>query len=593
MMKKQRVRKANTNVLAIDLSTLASNAEQVPGDALLCGSCSAVFSSHSKVEANDTWVCEFCNHANIAQLDDEEKPKSETVEFLVEPAPAAKAADAASPLIIFCVDISGSMCSSTEVPGNFKLKGVKAPSANFLLEAGDDRNQMNSRGVTYVSRLQCVQAAIESQLETMSTQMPNARVALVTFNRDVTVYGDCVSTSVPTVVSGSKLDSYDQLFAIGQQHKNMKPISETKLKIVEKLMALEEDGATALGPAIAVCLGMTHDSIASRIVLATDGLSNTGVGAMDIQSLLGDAEKYYEKLSGVAKTQSTTVNIVGIRGGDSVRMTMLGKLADSTQGEVNLVDPLNIVSEFASMLNTNIVATNVTVKLLLHKGLSLVTADASKLMMKRAPGPGAGSDSEEAQRNNTEQVVGNAYEDSELTFEYEVLNAAKLKEIFDARARILALPGDLPADQKNLPFQVQIKYTKLDGSKCLRTITRTQAITHDRGLVEQNVNATMLGTHAWAQSAQLAERGHYEAAILNNAQMSSTIARASPAAALSSNYAAGTANFNQHMRAGMRRQQEQQSRGLFSASSAALDDDDEAQTTVLQFKSARKTKKGL
>lgn len=609
------MRKANTNVLAIDLSTLASNAELIPGDACLCKSCSAVFSSHSNIESNGTWVCEFCNTPNDAELDDEEKPKSETIEFLIEPAPATSA-DASAPVIIFCVDISGSMCSSTEVPGNFKLKGQR--NNNSLLEAGDDRRQYYpgaNMNVTYVSRLQCVQAAIEAQLESMATLTPQARVALVTFNRDVTIYGDCVSTSVPTVVSGAKLDSYEQLVSIGEQHKDLKPISETKAKLIEKLMKLEEDGSTALGPAAAVCLGMARGSLGARIVLATDGLSNTGVGAMDVEALMHEAQEYYEKLAVVAMGQSTTVNIVGIRGGDSVRMTLLGKLADATQGEVNLVDPLNIVSEFASMLNSSIVATNVSVKLLLHKGLSLVKIDASKIV----PGAvNANANAMDVESTSSVQTVGNAYDDSELTFEYEVGDAAKLKNLFDERARTLSLPGELPDDLKTLPFQVQITFTKLDGSKCLRTITRTQAMTTNRSLVEQNANTGMLGAHAWAQSARLAEQGHYEAAIVNNMQMNSVLSRA-PAernASRFEQYSRGTEEFNRHMRTGIKKahapqqqqQQQQEAGGLFggfafgsaapaplapSSAASALDDDDEASTRVLQFKSNRKAKKGL
>ena len=597
-IEKRKVRKANTNVLAIDLSTLASNAELIPGDPYICKSCTAVFSSHSKSEDNGSWICEFCNTTNDIQIDDEEKPKSETVEFLVEPAPATSG-DASAPVIIFCVDISGSMCSSTEVPGNFKLKGQR--NNNNLLEAGDDRRQYfpgANRNVTYVSRLQCVQAAIESQLESMATNTPQARVALVTFNRDVTIYGDCLSTSVPTVVSGAKLDSYDQLLEIGEQHKNMKPISETKAKLIEKLMKLEEDGSTALGPAVAVCLGMARGSLGARIVLATDGLSNTGVGAMDVEALMHEAQEYYEKLAVVSMGQSTTINIVGIRGGDSVRMTMLGKMADATQGEVNLVDPLNIVSEFASMLNSSIVATNVSVKLLLHKGLSLVKVDASKLI----PGaPRSESAMDVSAESSAEQSVGNAYDDSELTFEYEVGNSAKLKELFDERARILSLPGELPEEFKTLPFQVQITFTKLDGSKCLRTITRTQAITHNRTLVEQSADTGMLGAHAWAQSARLAEQGHYEAAILNNMQMNSVLSRAPQAnSAQFEQYSRGTEDFNRHMRVGRKKAavqiQQNEMAGApapSAASASALDDDDEASTRVLQFKSNRKAKKGL
>jgi hypothetical protein len=298
---------------------------------------------------------------------------------------------------------------------------------------------------------------------------------------------------------------------------------------------------------------------------------------------------------------------------------MLGKMSDASQGEVNLVDPLNIVSEFASMLQSKIVATHVTIKLLLHKGLRLVNIDASKLVpgapSQVPPAPSSNRmQTDEDSASATEQTVGNAYDDSELTFEYEVKSAAKLEEIFAERAKLVS------DSEKTLPFQVQITYTKLDGSKCIRVITRTQAITHDRAQAERTVNAGMLGTHAWAQSARLAEQGHYEAAMVNNMQMGAMFSRAPISAKQSAQYAEGTSNFNAHMRTGLKKKSAAshsaaapapyppalggaQPQGYASAAPAyaaqqqqqqqALFDDDDASTAVLQFKGNRKARKNL
>ena len=43
---------------------------------------------------------------------------------------------------------------------------------------------------TYVSRIQCVKAAIEKQIEEMSKGADQRRVGIVTFNNEVTVIGD-------------------------------------------------------------------------------------------------------------------------------------------------------------------------------------------------------------------------------------------------------------------------------------------------------------------------------------------------------------------------------------------------------------------
>lgn len=42
-----------------------------------------------------------------------------------------------------------------------------------------------NRNVTYISRLQCLQAAIYHQLEQFSKDHPDRKVALVTFNNEV------------------------------------------------------------------------------------------------------------------------------------------------------------------------------------------------------------------------------------------------------------------------------------------------------------------------------------------------------------------------------------------------------------------------
>jgi hypothetical protein len=47
-----------------------------------------------------------------------------------------------------------------------------------------------SGNITYVSRLQCVQAAIDNQITEMSKGAPDRKLGIVTFNSDVTIIGD-------------------------------------------------------------------------------------------------------------------------------------------------------------------------------------------------------------------------------------------------------------------------------------------------------------------------------------------------------------------------------------------------------------------
>jgi hypothetical protein len=68
-------------------------------------------------------------------------------------------------------------------------------------------------GMTYVSRLQCVQSAIDNQLSEMQKNNPDRKIGLVTFNNEVTIIGD--GTKDPITVTGDKLFNYEHLLNSG------------------------------------------------------------------------------------------------------------------------------------------------------------------------------------------------------------------------------------------------------------------------------------------------------------------------------------------------------------------------------------------
>jgi len=170
---------------------------------------------------------------------------------MLEP-PKEKTKLTTSTTIVFCIDISGSMCVTTELVGKkIKLKGDRTQELASLNNEG--LNQFlpgQRRDVTYVSRLQCVQAAIEGQLQTLQKEYPNANVGLVCFNGDVAIIGD--GTKEPVIVTGDKLNDYNTLLNIGREYKMETPISISKDALTDKLLKLLETGPTALGPAMTV-----------------------------------------------------------------------------------------------------------------------------------------------------------------------------------------------------------------------------------------------------------------------------------------------------------------------------------------------------
>ena len=190
---RRKVEAASTNVIVLDLPSLVTNATIMTGEPLAC-KCGAVFSSVSAVDKTSNkpvWSCDFCGVANDFTLSDEEKPAVDTVDYLISGPTAVGDASADTHTVILVCDFSGSMAVTTET--NQKLKGRAAASADVLAfrEQGAAQYLPNERrDVQYVSRLQCVQAAVEYQIETLAKKSPNVKVGVVVFNSEVTCLGD-------------------------------------------------------------------------------------------------------------------------------------------------------------------------------------------------------------------------------------------------------------------------------------------------------------------------------------------------------------------------------------------------------------------
>lgn len=228
-----------------------------------------------------------------------------------------------------------------------------------------------------------------------------------------------------------------------------KPIKDTSGILSAKLMALEETGPTALGPALASAIALAGTGApGSAVVLCTDGLSNIGLGAFDEIHSKDDEKKvneFYETLGEYAKSKGVTVSVISIEG-EECKISTLSTLAELTGGTVERVDPIQLTQNFANILQLPVIATNVITRVKLHKGLEFRNEDPVNL-------------SEDKTLMVRDQ--GNVTEETEITFEYRLKN---LKELIKM--------DDLDLTQiKSFPFQAQITYSALDGSKCVRIIS--------------------------------------------------------------------------------------------------------------------------
>uniref|UniRef100_A0A6A7G8Q6 Sec23/Sec24 trunk domain containing protein n=2 Tax=Hirondellea gigas TaxID=1518452 RepID=A0A6A7G8Q6_9CRUS len=527
--KSRRRQHVNTNVVSVSLGSLAVEADQLQtGDPEFCSEkgCRCLFNSASKLnrpedesknegepvaelpmleEGQRLWHCEFCGKINAVDVEDEEMPKGESQDYILEPAPAMEQDKKVEDdrLMIFCIDISGSMCVSKEVPGKFKLKGDHTQDLAALNENHEDQFMPNqNRNTTWVSRLQAVQAAVNAQLEILQKTRPKYRVGLVTFARDVTIYGD--GTTAIEVVAGDKLADLAKLQDIGRKYALEVPIEKSMNDLAEKLFGLEESGPTALGPGLAVAVAMASVKNGSEVILCTDGLANVGLGTLDASS---DAEKekaenWYEGMGNYASMNGVTVNVISISD-EECQLENVGRVADMTGGSVDKIDSLQITHKFSGILQNPVIATNVNATMFVHRGLRLRTDDEDETVVPAAAASSSSSSSESvpAKKKNPNFVVdrvsrdiGNVTKETEIFFEYSIRK--------DEMVRWKHLSG--------LPFQVQIQYTRLDGSRCIRVITQVKEITHSKEEAEADVDIAVMAANAVQKSAQLAQKGDYE-----------------------------------------------------------------------------------
>eukprot|EP01126_Amoeba_proteus_P021701 TRINITY_DN2209_c0_g1_i2.p1 TRINITY_DN2209_c0_g1~~TRINITY_DN2209_c0_g1_i2.p1 ORF type:complete len:574 (-),score=157.19 TRINITY_DN2209_c0_g1_i2:286-2007(-) len=430
------------------------------------------------------WKCEFCSFDNHLDLDEEELPKASAIDYLLEP--AMEVVNNLDDIVVFCIDVSGSMCCTSEVEGDFKIR-TNPSLEDSLREFIETRNgeladqflPNQARNVTYVSRLQCVQAAVSDQIERMAKENPNKRVAIVTFGNDITIF---LPDGRSHVVTGDHLYDYDYLLSCVDRLKIdlHRGVKETEQELINHVVGLSETGATALGPALLTSIGIASKRKGSAVILCTDGIANIGLGSLedltDENALTHSSPTFYKQVALTAAEQGVSVSIVGIKGAQS-RMEYIAKIAADTKGYNDILDPVHLTKGFNFILENKIVATDVSVVMILHKGLKFRherVADSNLELQK------------------VQKQVGNCTNNTILTFEYRKKNGFDLSNF------------------TSLPFQIQIKYTKPEtGTKYLRILSKTEKITQDRQEAERSINVAVVGLHTQRQASRMASAGAY------------------------------------------------------------------------------------
>ncbi|XP_064623154.1 circularly permutated Ras protein 1-like [Lineus longissimus] len=466
--KKNKVRKtqmANANVIALRLGALSDDSRITTGDPVYCNNCPAILSAISQVKEEHKWKCEFCGHENQPDIDDAEIPALPSNDYVVFAPPKKEERGEEKKkddepdlkdtgLLIYCIDISSSMAMNISMPE---------------LQSEWRNQQGRDSSGNIATRLDCVKQATLRQIERLQIERPNKRVALVTFESQVKILGDGRASQV-VQANQHNLEETAECGKRIMRDLAIRPLKDSYGSVTKTVSELTVSGCTALGPALATSVGMAEGYPAAEVILCTDGEPNTGMGS------LGGAEPdsgFYEMIGEYALRNETKISVIALDGAEC-NLQYISIAASMTGGTVNILNPSELTREIRFLSQNPVIATDVTAKIILHPTLCFDDPNIKEVT------------------TILDKKIGNANKTTDLTYAFK------------------AHPTTRPVEQLTaIPFQIQIRYTKPDGMKCLRVICHSIPITNDRKIMEENVNVAITGLAAVHRSAALGKEGKY------------------------------------------------------------------------------------
>ncbi|XP_033730319.1 circularly permutated Ras protein 1-like [Pecten maximus] len=339
----------------------------------------------------------------------------------------------------------------------------------MVIVAWKKARTQSSNFATQVTRLAAIKEALKRQLERLKLENPDRRVILIQFDREVTVLGD--GSQELFQVDRNIRHSFDNLIGSGQQYAqqmDFRTLGESYNDLIEKISSMRTKNTTALGPALATAIGMVTGTKGSEVILCTDGAPNSGVGKMNSSD--SSCKGFYTKVGNYTKEHGIVVSIIAVDG-EPVGLENVSPCANISGGNVDVLDPLEIMRQLRLISQNFIVATSVRMEFHLHPELEIDDDDFPK-----------GS-------SRIIKEVGNATRDTDITFFFRRKNT----------------DSDLEVDC--LPFQVRVSFTLKDGRKMLRILSKSMKVTKDRAQMEEQMNVAVVGLATAQKTASLASKG--------------------------------------------------------------------------------------
>jgi len=501
-------KEVDSNVFVIEFSSLRdkNGVQTLYSKPIKCEKCQSILNSFSmvkKIDGNNyDWLCDYCNQLNKIKIDDEKEiPTSKIVEYTTK-VEEVKDIKKKNNTIIFCTDISGSMAQSYSVSKSLikqLKKNKKQDNKNFPFNTDLDNSFENDvnyqqNNQDYISRLECVQAAIDNNINNILKTSPDTCVGLVTFSSEIIISGDCCSNKV--IIKEDNFNNAQKLNDFGTENSNLikNPIKNSIKNILKSLYGLNENGQTALGPALYVSLSLLFNNNQNgEIFLCTDGRANLGLGKLNDVNGMEDQESlnFYNKLGDIAKEKGIIINLITFEDQDS-DINALSNMIQKSGGEIIRVNPTKIIEEFNEMFENTLIGTNVKLNVNLNKLLCFRNEENKENLYNDG--------------SSYKEEIGNVKLETEKYFEYKFKKAWKIADMTDIDIEKV----------KNLNFQCVIEYKNKDKENIIRVINETQTICRTQKDIEKNINYDIISTNAMQKSGQLAKLGKFKEAQIES-----------------------------------------------------------------------------
>ncbi|MHA1381306.1 MAG: vWA domain-containing protein [Candidatus Helarchaeota archaeon] len=428
-------------VTSINFHELTKVKETIVGKPILCSSCKAALMDPKAVKTDPKigyyFVCEFCGTVNIVDPKDLPKGPWTDIDFIIEPKKEPSditKLKITGDFIMSVIDISGSM-------GDGKLEAVKRSLAETVRDL-----KVNSPGSTFSL------ITFESEVRLLSHKGKE----LLKFS------GNILHNKKGIVKEFEKVDM------------DFVPISDTADKWINMINKMVPMDMTALGPAL---LGgitlLVRTGVGGRLILLTDGMANQGLGNLETPTSSG--KNFYKEMASICHQHNIIIEVVGVQsqeGASELGLDVLGRLADSTGGDIYFVTRDELENAFEKMRSVDYVAKNVSVNIIAPRK-KLKLRNVSGVVAPKAAGP---------------VEVGAVTKDREIFYEMETIDDIK---------------------EEVVPIQTQIKYKDKEGNTHLRIINEKIKITNDDKEFKKKYNLDLTTTY----NVQMAGEAYYKSDV--------------------------------------------------------------------------------